>query len=188
MYRGGYSSVLVDPNRLVIDIETTSLDPSENGRVVCICTNNLKTDEAKTFFDLDESTMLTKFWQYVGECGKGADGTASSSVQLVGFNVNSFDVPYLIHRSLVCGVRTEKFSVLDLRQTVNGFFHSYNKFVKGDLAYWAKILGIEQETHSGKFVPSLFIQEKYDEIVKHCVEDTILTKALFKQVEKCNLL
>ena len=180
----GYYTVVVEPNRLIVDIETTSLDPSDNGRVVCICTHNLRTNENKSFFSLDEGEMLTKFWEYVGQCGKEND----AGTQLVGFNVNSFDVPYLIHRSLVRAARTERFTVLDLRQVANAFFHSYNKFAKGDLAYWAKILGIEQETHSGKMVPGLFLEGKYDEIVKHCVEDVSLTKHLFKRIEQCNLL
>lgn len=164
---------------LIIDAETTSLDPSENGRITCISTYNF--DDAKTisFWGQDESKLLSDFWNYVERL---------KTPTLVGFNSASFDIPYLIHRSIVCEQKVRKYNHIDLRLIANSFFTSYNKMTKGNLAYWAAVLGIHQYTPGGAQMIALFLEKKYDEIKCHCEEDIMITKALYERLRLCGLI
>jgi uncharacterized protein YprB with RNaseH-like and TPR domain len=164
---------------VIFDIETTGLDPSENGKVLCISCLNVSTNELKTFFDLDEKLLLSDFWDYI---------RSLNNPRLFTFNGDSFDIPYIIHRSLVREVRVEKYLHIDLRKTVNSFFSSYDKKVKGNLAYWATVLGIQQKTLDGSHMISLFLDKRYDEIVEHCAEDVAVAHQLYLRCKTCGLL
>ena len=164
---------------LIIDAETTSLDPSENGRITCISTHNLDTGNVMSFYGADENKILCDFWNYV---------EILKCPTLVTFNGSSFDIPYLVHRSVVCCQKVAKYNHQDLRLIVNSFFTSYNKMVKGNLAYWAAVLGIEQHTPPGAQMVLLFLNGKYDEIREHCEEDLQITKALFERLQLCGLI
>ena len=59
---------------------------------------------------------------------------------------------------------------------------------KGNLAYWASVLGIEQKTPGGAQMVSLFLNKKYDEIKCHCEEDINITKVLFERLKFCGLI
>lgn len=163
----------------MFDIETTSLDPSENGRVTCICCLNKETNETKAFMDLDEQILLIDFWKYIKEL---------NNPHLYSFNGDSFDIPYVVHRSIVREVKIEKYFHTDLRKTVNSFFSSYEKKVKGDLAYWASIMQINQKTLDGSKMVELFIQKKFDEIKEHCSEDVAIVLQLYLRCKKCGLI
>jgi uncharacterized protein YprB with RNaseH-like and TPR domain len=164
---------------LCIDAETTGLDPSENGRVTCISTHNIDDDKKISFWGPDENKILSEFWQYVENL---------KSPTLVTFNGSSFDIPYLIHRSVVRSQKIAKYNHIDLRLIVNSFFTSYDKKIKGTLGYWAAILGIQQTTPGGAQMVQLFLEKRYDEIEKHCSEDISITKALFERLKLCGLI
>ena len=70
---------------LITDVETTSLDPSENGRITCISTYNFDDGKTLSFWGADEIKILSDFWNYVEnlKCPK-----------LVSFNGAEFDLPY----------------------------------------------------------------------------------------------
>ena len=164
---------------LIVDIETTSIDPSENGRITCISIYNFDDDKTISFYGEDEIKILLDFWNYV---------ESLKCPTLVTFNGSSFDLPYLIHRSIVRSQRIVKYSHLDLRQIVNSFFISYDKRIKGNLTYWAAVLGITQKTPSGSHMISLFMERRYDEIKDHCEEDTKITRALFERLKLVGLI
>ena len=164
---------------LIVDCETTSLDPSENGRVTCISTYNFDTKKTLSFWGPDEAKIIGDFWTYVEDL---------KYPTLVTFNGDSFDIPYLIHRSIVTGQKVAKYNRLDLRLIVNSYFTSYNRQVKGSLKYWATVLGIDQHTPPGSQMISLFLEQKYDEIKCHCEEDILITQKLFERLNVCGLI
>jgi uncharacterized protein YprB with RNaseH-like and TPR domain len=164
---------------LIIDAETTSLDPSENGRVTCISTCNIDNNQVISFTDLNEEKVLGDFWDYIDTL---------NCPTLVTFNGAYFDMPYIIHRSIVKRQIISRYKLLDLRQTVNSFFLSYDKRAKGNLAYWAAVLGIQQHTPPGSQMIALFIERKLDEIKCHCEEDILITKALFERCREVGLI
>ncbi len=166
---------MTQQKQYIFDIETTGLDPMDS-RVVCISINEIGTDEIKTFIDQDEKKVLTDFWAEVG-----------SDIKLIGFNSEGFDVPFLIKRCLINRIKINSFRSEDIRKTVNGFWYSYNKFGKGTLSDWAKVLGIKVETNVGSEIPILFANNKFDEIKFHCEEDIKITKRLYELCKYCNV-
>jgi len=164
---------------LIIDVETTSLEPSENGRITCISTYNFDDNKTISFWGADEIKILLDFWNYI---------EILKCPTLVTFNGSSFDIFYLIHRSIVRSQKISKYSHLDLRHIVNSFFTTYDKRAKGGLSYWAAVLGIQQKTPPGCQMISLFMDKKYDEIKDHCCEDILITKALFERLKFCGLI
>ena len=164
---------------LIIDAETTSLEPSENGRVTCISTYNIDNDKIISFANLDEDIVIKEFWDYI---------TSLKIPTLVTFNGASFDIPYIVHRSIVRNIKIPKYKSLDLRLMVNSFFLAYDRQKKGNLRYWASVLGIETKTPPGSHMIKLFLENKIDEIRCHCEEDILITKALFDRCKEVGLL
>jgi len=163
--------------KYIWDIESTGLDPLDS-RIVCVSIIDLQTDEVKTFIGQDEKKVLTEFWERV----KG-------SVELIGFNSDGFDMPFIIKRSLINHVKTNPdVKSTDIRKSVNGFWFSYNARSRGTLSDWAKILKIPVESEAGNAIPLLFVENKFDEIEKHCVEDVTITRKLLELAEYCNVM
>lgn len=161
----------------IFDCETTGLDMNKD-RIICICVNNVEMKEKKTFMG-EEKTILEDFWGYVRkfEC-----------VRLIGFCSESFDIPFLIRRSLMHAVRIAKFQSIDLRKISNGFFYSYSKFQKGDLEFWAGVFNIPIRTDGGEMMLKLFVERKFKEIEEHCLEDINITSHLYERCKHCNLI
>ena len=164
---------------IIFDAETTSLDASDNGRITSISTYNYDDDKTSSFYGQDENKILSEFWNYI---------ESLKCPTLVGFNSAGFDCPYLIHRSIVRSQKIAKYNHIDLRLIANSFFTSYNKLAKGNLAYWAAVLGIEQKTPGGAQMIALFLEKKYDEIRDHNLEDIKITQALFERLKLCGLI
>ena len=167
---------------IIFDVETTSLSPDENGMATCIAIINTETEEKKVFQvreDLDERRMLTEFWDYI---------KTIKFPNLCGYNSSGFDLPYIIHRSIVKEVYIPKFNQTDLRLVVNSFFLSYERKATGKLSYWAAVLGIPVDTSNGSEMVRLFLDKKYDEIKNHNIEDTEITYQLFKRCIKVGLI
>ncbi|MGV9141728.1 MAG: ribonuclease H-like domain-containing protein, partial [Promethearchaeota archaeon] len=116
---------------------------------------------------------------------------AKDEKNLIGFNIKSFDIPFILKRALINDVIVcENFNGLnikDCKKIANGFWYSYNKRAKGKLSDWAKIMGFEVETHNGGHVPKLYEEGKINEIVNHCIEDLKITRELWNRIKKCNL-
>jgi uncharacterized protein YprB with RNaseH-like and TPR domain len=162
--------------KYIIDIETFGLE-SMFDRIISIGVLNAETEEKIVFLDIEESVTLQRFWDYV----KDAD-------EWITFNGDSFDIPFLIRRSLINKVKVAKIPRhMDLRKIANGFWISYEKFGKGTLRDWATVLGETCETFEGNQMPSLFIKGDMDAIKKHNEEDLVITHKLYKLVDYCNL-
>jgi len=166
---------MTEQKQIIFDIETTNLDPMDS-RIVCISMSEIGKDEIKTFINIDEKKVLTDFWEEVGKDSK-----------LIGFNSDSFDIPFIIKRCLINRVKINKFQTSDIRKDVNSFWTSYNQRSKGTLSDWAKILGMKVETDAGSAVPLLFAENKFDEIEAHCCEDIKITKKLYELCKYCNV-
>lgn len=166
---------MIQQKQILFDCETCGLNPMTD-RLVCISINEIGTDEIKTFIDSDEKKILEGFWNEVGK-----------DAQLIGFNSDSFDIPFIIKRSLINRVKVNNFKTSDIRKNVNSFWTSYNQRSKGTLSDWAAVLGMKVETDSGSEVPILFAEGKYDLIQQHCEEDIRITKKLFELCEYCNV-
>jgi uncharacterized protein YprB with RNaseH-like and TPR domain len=162
--------------KIIMDIETTGLNPMED-RVLCISYKSIG-NETITIYSEDEKEILEQFWYSFNE-----------DLEIIGFNSDSFDLPFIIKRSLINNIKVKKIcKTIDLRKVVNSFFYSYNKLEKGSLREWALILGINPETHNGSMMNEHFLKKEWDKITQHCKEDIIITEKLYERCLNCNLL
>lgn len=165
--------------KILFDIETTGLIENLIERIICICAYNVDTKETKSFCGEDEAKILEEFLAYIAAC---------NSPHLIGYNIDSFDLPFMVRRAVVHKKRVPSFYNTDLRKVANGFKYSYNKHEKGRLRDWAMILGMQVDTLPGSEMFKLYSEKKFDEVEKHCLEDIEITKKLYEHVDACGLI
>jgi len=163
---------------IVFDVETTGLKPMED-RITCISILNLEHNAPVSFYGENESLILKQFWNAIKDVTKA-----------ISFNGDGFDIAFLIKRSLINNVRVTNLfkNHIDLKKVVNCFFFTYNKYEKGKLTDWGKILGIKVITENGAEMIKHYEKKDWKTIKAHCEEDVMLTKALFMRCKECGLL
>ena len=129
-----------------------------------------------------EREMLEDFWNGVGQYGT-----------VITFNGRSFDIPFLMIRSAIHGVRPskdfmsnrylklQKFNAIhiDLLDQLT-FYGSVRK--RGGLHLWCRAFGIESPKSAGvdgDDVSRLFNEKKYSDIAKYNVRDLEATNKLY---------
>jgi len=143
-------------------------------------------EEGITFKAMTEKEMLQKFWD-----------AARHYQVFITFNGRTFDVPFLMVRSAVHGIRPTKDLMrgrylyqhnpealhIDLLDQLT-FYGATRK--KGSLHLWTRAFGIESPKVSGVTgddVGPLFKKKKYLEIAKYNVGDIRATRALYEKWE-----
>ena len=166
--------------KYILDIETNGLD-SIKDRITCITLLEINNDIPTSFYGENEKNILEQFWNSI-----------KSAEEIIYFNGDGFDLPFLIKRSLINNVRISdnfsKIKFIDLRKTVNSFFSSYNKYEKGSLNDWANILNIEIKTENGLKMLEFYEKKNWKAIREHCEEDVYISKLLYERCKNCNLL
>jgi uncharacterized protein YprB with RNaseH-like and TPR domain len=165
--------------KYVLDIETSGLNPMEN-RVTCISVVDTETNVVATFCLENEKVMLIQFWNYLRE---------TQAEEVITFNGDDFDLPFLYKRSLINSVKViPKLKNLDLRKEVNSFWYNYKKHTEGKLRDWAAILGFQTETEDGEHMVELYEQRDWEGIKLHNQEDCWITLTLYNRCKECGLL
>ena len=132
----------------------------------------------------EEADILKKFWEI-----------AKSYQVFVTFNGRSFDVPFLMVRSAIRGIRPTKNMMAGryLYQQHADAIHidlldqlSFQGAVrrKGSLHLWARAFGIKspkEDGVSGDDVGRLFKEKKFREIAEYNVADIVATKELYER-------
>ena len=145
-------------------------------------------EEGMTFKQMTEEEMLRKFWEL-----------AARYDVFITFNGRTFDVPFLMVRSAIQGVRPTK----DLMQGRYAWQQRNNTAVhidlfdmltfygatrrKGGLHLWSRAFGIESPKSggvSGEDVGPLFKKKKFLEIAKYNVGDLRATRSLYEKWEQ----
>jgi hypothetical protein len=136
---------------------------------------------------MTEKEMLEKFWE-----------VARHYNEFVSFNGRGFDVPFLMVRSAIHGIRpskdlmsnrylnSQKFDArhVDLLDQLT-FYGSVRR--KGGLHLWCRAFGIKspkEEGVTGDDVGRLFQEKKFKEIAEYNVGDLKATQKLFEYWEK----
>ncbi|HAV11355.1 MAG TPA: 3'-5' exonuclease [Candidatus Moranbacteria bacterium] len=139
------------------------------------------------FKPMGEKEMLERFWKLV-----------EIYEEFISFNGRSFDVPFLMIRSAIHGIRPSKNLVgkryvgmhqrdarhIDLLDQLT-FYGTVRK--KGNLHLWSRAFGIKSpkaEGVTGDDVGKLFKERKYLEIARYNVGDLQATKELYLRWEK----
>ena len=160
-------------NKLIIDIETTGLNGVLD-RITCISLLDYETDRIDSFMDEDEKLILTQFWDYFNELDT-----------LVGYNLDDFDIPFIIKRSLVNHIKIKKISpIIDVMKIVN----SYKYRSLGKLDDWSFVLTGEKKEEDGKKCIEYYENKEWTKIKKHCEEDVKITKLLYNRCLYCGLV
>jgi len=134
------------------------------------------------FKALSEKEMLEKFWQ-----------GAEHYDEFVSFNGRSFDVPFLMIRSAVHGLRPSR-NLMPPRymsQQKYGPQHIdladqlsfYGSIKRSSLHFATKAFSIQSPKEggmSGEEVPKAFREGRYEEIARYCMDDVLATKKLFE--------
>ena len=168
------------PRRLaVIDIETVSNDPAEDrgaldamsGRIVCIgiLFEDGQKIELAPIADLDETALLTRFWQ-----------TIRDTDLLIGHNILGFDLMFIRQRSWILGIKPpialnlKKYytdQVVDLMELWTNWS---NKFKGASLENIAWALGCGEKTGHGSDVAALWASGQYAAMMDYCMNDVWL--------------
>ena len=129
--------------------------------------------------DSKETTMLRDFWERVSD-----ERTGLSS--LIGFNHLGFDLPVLVARSLLLGVKAPVVNLdryrtphIDLMQrlTFNGAIPARS------LKWFASRFGLNtDDAFSGALIAQLYEDQNWDAITAHVVSDVTLTRQLAERV------
>lgn len=139
------------------------------------------------FKAMSEKEMLEKFWEL-----------AEHYEEFVSFNGRTFDVPFLMVRSAILGVRpsvdlmsnrylgSQRFGAkhIDLLDQLT-FYGAVRR--KGNLHLWSRAFGIKSPKESGvtgEDVGRLFREKKFLEIAKYNVGDLRATLELYNYWEK----
>lgn len=137
-----------------------------------------------TFKQMTEKEMLENFWN-----------GAQRYQEFISFNGRGFDVPFLMIRSAIHGVRPSKdlmrgrylYQQLDNAKHIDlldqlSFYGAVRR--KGNLHLWSRAFGIESpKAHgiTGDDVGQLFKEGKCLEIAKYNVGDLLATKELYSR-------
>lgn len=167
------------------------LDYHKNEGAVYYQAPGQKNEETKedgiSFKQMGEKEMLQKFWEL-----------AARYQVFITFNGRSFDVPFIMIRSAIHGIRPTKDLMrgrylyqnnpealhIDLYEQLS-FYGAVRK--KGGLHLWSRAFGITSPKAngvSGDDVGPLFKKKKFLEIAKYNVGDIRATRALYEKWEQ----
>lgn len=169
----GVYDVEKDKGAVYFQAPETEISDSEDG--------NIK------FRVLGEKEMLEQFWNL-----------AQKYDEFISFNGRTFDVPFLLIRSAIHGIRPTKNLManrylssqpknarhIDLLDQIT-FYGAVRR--KGSLHLFARAFGIESPKAAGVTgdqVGQLFAEKRFLEIAKYNVGDLLATKKLFEKWEK----
>lgn len=169
------------------------------GRIVAIGIGDLERVEGVVYVDGDisdevdeptgyqlksrtETEMLEDFWEGI----RGYD-------TVVTFNGRRFDVPFLLHRSVVCGVRPTvdllQHKYIHLQKTIRhvdlqdqlSFYGAMQR--QPSLHLCCRAYGIEspKDEHDGYAVTELFREKKFRDLARYNAKDVIATTALYEK-------
>ncbi len=130
-----------------------------------------------TYHGMSEKAMLVQFWNFA----KKAD-------RLITFNGRQFDVPFLMFRSAVHGVRPTRNFIKSRYDTTTHVdlldqFTFYGAVRKFNLDFYCRAFDIKspkEDGITGMEVKTLYDAGKIDEIAIYCGEDVLATAKLFE--------
>src|SRR3989338_9210828 len=129
----------------------------------------------------DERKMLQDFWW---EWRK----VQSPVLQVIGFNIANFDIPFLVTRSFIHNVPIVPFtlkSIIDLREKVNAYRHGPSR---GTLKEFAGVMGIETDGTDGSDIARLWSEGNRDKIKEYLTTDLEITEQMYKRMRDTNIL
>jgi len=171
---------------IFFDLETTGLDSFEH-EIIAIGFGFLEGD-IKVIQKSSEREILLEFIDFLNKNKK-------SNLLLVGYNIESFDMPFLLARGIRNGIKEvsiiREFFTLDLFKVVLKYIssHTQSNNQKRKLKNVANLLGIETlDEIDGYEIPQLFMNNNFEKIKEHCENDVRLARESFVRLKEfCKL-
>lgn len=137
---------------------------------------------AKT--DSAEAALLRDFWAMV------VDTSTGHVMPLIGFNSRAFDLPLLVVRSMLLGVKAPQLNLDRWRSPHPDVMRELSqnealKFPKGQgtLRWFAKRFGLNtDDAFSGAEIAQLVESDNWDAIAAHCESDVRLCKQIAQRI------
>ncbi len=131
-------------------------------------------DPIQIFSREDENKILAEFWSLLSTRING-----SGPARMVGFNIKDFDLPFLVTRSFLKGVKIHPFmlkDVMDVREQVSAFKYGPTR---GKLKEYAALLGMAVlDDMDGSQVAERYWKGELPKIVDYLRRDVELTRAM----------
>lgn len=180
---------LKDPAKIAADVLDKEAKRAERAALDCdtlavLCAGIVWTgEETPTVFSGDERKLIADFWETVDY-----HANEFGAVTLIGFNCLSFDLPALVRRSQILGIRVPPLNLAKYRH--DGIIDLMDALTWGglvdakSLATYCRLFGVNgiEDDHNGSDVARLYAEGRMDEIVAHCAADVLKTRALDERV------
>ena len=181
-------------NYFIIDVETCPMDMQKHDALVeedrkqlinpidsrAVAIGIRRNGSDIIFSGQEEKKLLEEFWT---EWRRARETGAF----IVGFNLLSFDLPFLVTRSFIHQVKILPFnlkSVIDLRDRISAYRYGNTR---GTLKEFAALMGLETMGDGGQ-VAELCRQGDIDGLAKYLRNDLLITDEIFKRVRDLNIL
>lgn len=142
-----------------------------------------KDKESVVFMGEDEKEILTNFWKYFSDF---KDKNPVSKI--VGFNIKSFDMSFIVTRSFINRVKIRYFSlkeIMDLRDYITCFRYGKSR---GTLKEFGEAVGVKlMDEIDGSMVSELCFKKDYENIKKYLLKDMELTEEVHKVVMELDI-
>lgn len=158
----------------------------EFSKVICISVSYMLQDKKVKSFSGDEKTMLIEFAEMMQKMDRNKD-------KICGHSIKFFDIPFLIKRYIVHGIRVPNFiNTNGLKPWETGWILDTNEMwnvgsnFKTALSVVCNALGIEspKDEMSGSDVYEKFWEENdLQSIIKYCEKDTVATMNVYYRIK-----
>lgn len=156
-------------------IEDAALS-AQSGKVLCIA---ISENGNCGIIDGEESSILTEFWNHLDEMKTESAGAAS----FIGFNSNSFDIPFFVRRSWLLGVTVPPWIrrgryLNELFVDLLDLWRMGDREAKtGGLNTLAKCFKVGEKNGSGKLFYKLWAEDR-EAAIAYAMKDIELTEQL----------
>jgi uncharacterized protein YprB with RNaseH-like and TPR domain len=154
---------------VVIDIETTGLDPTGEDKITCICAKDIYSTERFEFVSYHEKDMVDRFIKWM------VSTFDCKQTLLVTCNGKSFDLPFIKISALINNVKD--WNILNIYPHFDVGVDITDKRIS--LNNLAKLYNCEQKTANGLRAIKWFEQGKLNLIKEYCKKDVEITASVF---------
>lgn len=157
-----------------------AIDNDGKAEKPCVCGQDNDTKQ----FHLDEARTLKSFWSHLDRIGFNPKRDL-----IVGHNILGFDLPFLYHRSMICGVKPSRL-VLNGKpwEIVESVYDTMERWQMGSfrekigLEELALAFGLDcpkKGAVRGDNLREAFLEGKHAEIREYCLRDVICARRLY---------